>query len=202
MKEKERKYIMKKYKLISVIIVLSITAAYAVNMSACSDSNTEASDIIAESSSAIDDTKSDSVFSSLDEKESSSELDNIESGSTFDYPDKSEFSFSAEIHNSDVKSGDPFIIDCSLKNNSGRNFYIEHGTNIVTYIYNGDSEFHNANAILSTLKSDDKIKETLNIAAKKSGTITVKAEFRVKPDEYTDSYKTYTYTKEIEVNVQ
>lgn len=193
---------MKKYKLISVIIVLSITAAYAVNMSACSDSNTKASDIIAESSSVIDDTKSDSVFSSLDEEESSSELDNIESGSTFDYPDKSEFSFSAEIHNSDVKSGDPFIIDCSLKNNSGRNFYIEHGTHIVTYIYNGDSEFRSLVAILSTLKSNDEIKETLNIAAKKSGTITVKAEFRVKPDEYTDSYKTYTYTKEIEVNVQ
>lgn len=172
---------MKKYKLISVIMVLSITAAYAVNMSACSDSNTKASDIIAESSS---------------------ELDNIESGSTFDYPDKSEFSFSAEIHNSDVKSGDPFIIDCSLKNNSGRNFYIEHGTHIVTYIYNGDSEFRSLVAILSTLKSNNEIKETLNIAAKKSGTITVKAEFRVKPDEYTDSYKTYTYTKEIEVNVQ
>lgn len=193
---------MKKYKLISVIIVLSITAAYAVNMSACSDSNTKASDIITESSSVIDDTKSDSVFSSLDEEESSSELDNIESGSTFDYPDKSEFSFSAEIHNSDVKSGDPFIIDCSLKNNSGRNFYIEHGTHIVTYIYNGDSEFRSLVAILSTLKSNDEIKETLNIAAKKSGTITVKAEFRVKPDEYTDSYKTYTYTKEIAVNVQ
>lgn len=192
---------MKKYKLISVVMVLSITAAYAVNMSACSSSNTESSGIIAESSSVIDDTKSNSVFNTLDEEESSA-LDNIESGSTFDYPDKSEFSFSAEIHNSDVKSGDSFIIDCSLKNNSGRDFYIEHGTHIVTYIYNGDSEFHNAIAILSTLKSNDEIKETLNIAAKKPGTITVKAEFRVKPDEYTDSYKTYTYTEEIAVNVQ
>lgn len=147
---------MKKYKLISV--VLSITAAYAVNMSACSSSNTESSGIIAESSSVIDDTKSNSVFNTLDEEESSA-LDNIESGSTFDYPDKSEFSFSAEIHNSDVKSGDSFIIDCSLKNNSGRDFYIEHGTHIVTYIYNGDSEFHNAVAILSTLKVTMKLKK-------------------------------------------
>lgn len=184
------------------IFLMLIGCLFIVFMSACSDSNTEASDIIAESSSAIDDTKSDSVFSSLDEEKSSSELDNIESGSTFDYPDKSEFSFSAEIHNSDVKSGDSFVIDCSLKNNSDRDFYIEHGTHIVTYIYNGDSEFRSLVAILSTLKSNDEIKETLNIAAKKSGTITVKAEFRVKPDEYTDSYKTYTYTKEIEVNVQ
>lgn len=49
---------------------------------------------------------------------------------------------------------------------------------------------------------NNKKDKKLNIAAKKSGTITVKAELRVKPDEYTDSYKTYTYTKEIEVNVQ
>lgn len=164
-------------------------------MSACSNSSTE-------SSSVVDDTKSDSVFMPLVEEESSSTLDNIESGSTFKYPDQSDFSLSAEIKNSNVKSGDSFIIDCSLKNNSDRDFYIEHGSQTITYSYNGESEFYTLIAILTTFKSNDKLERTLNIAAEKSGTITVKAEIRVKPNKYSDSYKTYIYTKEIEVTVQ
>ncbi|MDE6150102.1 MAG: hypothetical protein K2F81_08435 [Ruminococcus sp.] len=182
-------------KIYNKTFLILIGCFLVIFMSACTNSNTE-------SSSVVEDTKSDSVFKPLDEEESSSELDNIEPGSTFDYPDKSEFSLSAKIQNSNVKSGGSFIIDCSLKNNSDRDFYIEHGSQTITYSYNGDSEFHNLIAILTTFKSNDEIKETLNIDAKKSGTIIVKAEIRVKPDEYTDSYKTYTYTKEIEVTVE
>ncbi len=182
-------------KICNKTFLILIICLFTIFMSACSNSSTE-------SSSAVDDTKSDSVFMPLDDEESSSTLDNIESGSPFKYPDQSDFSLSAEIKNSNVKSGDSFIIDCSLKNNSNRDFYIEHGSQIFTYSYNGESEFYTTVAILTTFKSNDKLERTLDIVAKKSGTITVKTEIRVKPNEYSDSYKTYIYTKEIEVTVQ
>lgn len=182
-------------KICNKVFFILIGCSFMMFMSACHNSDTE-------SSSVGDDTKSDSVFMPLYEEESSSTLDNIESGSTFKYPDQSEFSLSAEIKNSNVKSGDSFIIDCSLKNNSDRDFYIEHGSQIFTYSYNGESEFHTLVAILTNFKSNDKLERTLDIAAKKSGTITIETEIRVKPDAYSDFYKTYTFTKEIEVTVQ
>lgn len=182
-------------KICNKVFLILIGCLFMMLISACHNSDTE-------SSSVVDDTKSDSVFMPVDEEGSSSTLDNIESGSTFNYPDQSEFSLSTEIKNSNVKRGDSFIIDCSLTNNSDRDFYIEHGSQTFTYSYNGDSEFHTLAAILTTFKSNDKLEGTLDIAAKKSGTITVKTEIRVKPSEYSDFYKTYTYTKEIEVTVQ
>lgn len=120
----------------------------------------------------------------------------------FVYPNNSDFEFNAEIENVNIKKGESFVIDCQLKNSTDNTYHIEHGIDIVTFNYNGESEMMESLALLDTFSGKEKKEERLKIKAVKSGIITVKAEIYVKPDKYSDSSKKYTYEKQFNVTVQ
>ncbi len=122
----------------------------------------------------------------------------------FDYPDKSAFVFTADIQESTVKKGEPFIIHCSLKNTTDRDFFIKHGTQTITYLYNDDSEILNAIALFDTFKQGGTIDRELSIPAKKTGAITVTATIYITPEKYSDvsTQQEYKYTKTIDVTVR
>lgn len=142
-------------------------------------------------------------FSACSNTDSNSSIvDNSKSESNFNFPDKSDFSLSTNIENSNLKKGESFVINCCLKNNTERDFFIEHGVETITYSYNDVSECLNAISVLDTLNSSSEIKRKINIQAIESGVITVTATIRVKPAQYSDSYETYTYNQEINVTVE
>ncbi len=119
----------------------------------------------------------------------------------FNYPEKSEFVFEVSQENFSVRSGEVMTIDCSLKNISDRDYYIQHGVETITYSYNDLGEVMDAIAILENFKSNSEYNRTLEITANKSGKITVSATIYVKPSQYSDEYETYTYEKDIAVDV-
>lgn len=126
-----------------------------------------------------------------------------EKDSDFDYPSESDFTFTADIRDTAVRQGEPVIIDCSLTNDTNRDFYIEHGPETITYSYNDMSEAINAVAVLDTFKQGSCIERELSIPATTSGTITVTATIYVKPAQYADvdERREYTYVKDIAVTV-
>lgn len=72
----------------------------------------------------------------------------------FVYPEKSDFSFETDKDTLTVKSGEDIVIKCTLKNNSDRDYYIEHGEETITYSYNDFGEVINAIAVLHNFKSN------------------------------------------------
>lgn len=121
----------------------------------------------------------------------------------FNYPDQTAFTFTADIQKNTIQAGSPFIIQCSLKNTTDCDFFIEHGSQTITYSYNGDSENLNAISVLDTFAAGDTIDRELLIYAKKTGTITLTASFYIKPSQYAEraTFQEYTYTKTIFVTV-
>lgn len=128
--------------------------------------------------------------------------DNRKPENAFEYPDKSVFSFKCDIKETTVKKGETIIIDCSLENTSENDFYMEHGVETITYSYNNESEYMDAIALLDSFESSEKISRKLELEAKESGKIIVTAEIRLRPERYSESYKTYTYEKEFDVTVK
>lgn len=71
----------------------------------------------------------------------------------------------------------------------------------ITYSYNEISEVIDAVAVLDNFQSNSQISRRLNITVNESGKITVFATIYVKPAQYSDQNKTYTYKRNISVNV-
>ncbi len=120
---------------------------------------------------------------------------------SYNYPEKSDFVFEVSHDSIDIKKGEAITIECSLKNISNENYYIEHGMEAITYTYNELSENIETIAVLEQFKSDSVINRTLNITADKAGKITITASIDVKPSEFSDQYKTYTFEKDVVVNI-
>ena len=70
----------------------------------------------------------------------------------------------------------------------------------ITYSYNGISEEINAIAVLDNFKSNSEISRRLNITVNESGNIKVFATIYVKPSQYSDQNKVYTFERDILVN--
>ncbi len=118
----------------------------------------------------------------------------------FEYPEESDFEFKVSKDEIIAKKGEIITIDCTLKNVSNENYYIEHGVETITYSYNGISEEINAIAVLDNFKSNSEISRRLNITVKESGNIKVFATIYVKPSQYSDQNKVYTFERDILVN--
>lgn len=136
---------------------------------------------------------------SIDNKE----IDNNSTNSSvsFNYPEKSNFVFEVSKDNLVVRKDEIMTVDCSLKNISNKDYYIEHGIEAITYSYNEFSEEMDAAAVLDNFKSNSEINRSLSITANESGKITVFATIYVKPSQYSDQNKLYTFEKDIIVNV-
>lgn len=118
----------------------------------------------------------------------------------FEYPEESDFEFEVSKDEITAKKGEIVTIDCTLKNVSNENYYIEHGVETITYSYNEISEEINAIAVLDNFKSNSVISRRLNITVNESGNIQVFATIYVKPSQYSDQNKAYTFEKDILVN--
>ncbi len=131
------------------------------------------------------------------------EIDNQTNNSIvdFDYPEESDFEFVVSKDNLTVKKGETVTIDCVLKNLSNKNYYIEHGVETITYSYNEIGEELDAIAVLDDFQSNSEISRRLNITVNESGKITVSANIFVKPAQYSDQNKLYSFKKDIIVNV-
>lgn len=128
--------------------------------------------------------------------------DNSQKNPNFEYPDESDFSLSVKAEKTSIQKGEMFAVNCILTNNTDKDFYAEHGKEVITYSYNNSSENIDQIAVLSTFKSKSEINRTLNIEASSSGVITITATMRIKPSRYSDSSKVYTYTEKINVIVE
>ena len=162
----------KKYNILTMVLVCCLLI---VSICACSNTNTRI------------------------ESETGNTEDN---NTTFIYPSKTDFKFSVKIQKASIGVGESFVIECSLLNDTEREYFIEHGIETITYSYNNDAETLDSLSVLDTFKSGTEIKRDLNIEGKKSGKIIVTASIRVKPAQYSDSYETYTYTEQLDVIVQ
>lgn len=128
--------------------------------------------------------------------------ENSKVSSDFVFPEKSDFTFSCTIQDHTVNEGENFVISCSLINKSGRDLFIEHGIEAISYSYNAVSEEQDSLAVLDKFQAGEEIGRTLYIKAQTTGTITVMASIRVKPAQYSDAYETYEYNEQIEVVVK
>lgn len=117
------------------------------------------------------------------------------------YKQSPDFVFEVDKDNIEVNKFGKITLNCSLKNVSDKDFYIEHGAELITYSYNGESEEMDLIAVMDTFKSNTEINRTINLRANESGKIIVYATFDVKPEKFSDQGETYQYTKEIDVDV-
>ncbi len=114
-------------------------------------------------------------------------------------PAQEDFTLSVELQDDTVTSGESFVLECSLENHSGRNYHIHHFPEIITYSYNGDSEYRETLGDVSDFLDGEEICRTIEIPAAESGTITVTADFDV---ELNTGTLPYVYSQEFEVTVE
>ena len=115
------------------------------------------------------------------------------------YPAQDAFTLQVTLQNDTVSRGEPFVLECSLENRSGRNYHIHHLPEIISYSYNGDSEYRLAMGNVSDFLDGEEITRTIEIPAAESGTITVTADFEV---ELNTGTVPYTYSQDFEVTVE
>lgn len=134
--------------------------------------------------------------SSVTRTENTTEIQNS------DYKQSPDFVFEVDKDHITVNKWGKATINCSLKNVSDKDYFIEHGAETITYSYNGPTQEElELISIMDTFKSNSEINRTLNLRVTESGKITVYATFDVKPDKFSDQRETYQYTKEIDVEV-
>lgn len=122
--------------------------------------------------------------------------------SDFLYPEKADFSFKVTVKNPEAKKDENLVVECCLKNDTEREFFIEHGEETITYSCGDYSEEILAVAVLDTLKPGGEIKRTLNIENGAAEKVTVKASFYVKPERYSDEFREYTYVENIDLSAK
>ena len=114
-------------------------------------------------------------------------------------PAQEDFALSVELQNDTVQKGESYVLECSLENRSGRNYHIHHLPEIISYSYNGDSEYRLAMGNVSDFLDGEEITRTIEIPAAESGTITMTADFEV---ELNTGTVPYTYSQDFEVTVE
>ena len=118
-------------------------------------------------------------------------------------PAQEDFVLSVELQNDTVQKGESFVLECSLENTSGEDYYITHGEEAFSYTYNGNEEAILTMGVPEYFHNGDQLTRTMEISSITSGTITVRADFDVfltpNPE---GAFQPYTYSQDFTVTVE
>ena len=119
------------------------------------------------------------------------------------YPAQDAFTLQVTLQNDTVSRGEPFVLECSLENTSGEDYYITHGEEAFSYTYNGNEEAILTMGMPEYFHNGDQLTRTMEISSITSGTITVRADFDVfltpNPE---GAFQPYNYSQDFEVTVE
>ena len=179
---------MKKPRLFALVLALTLSV---LTLSGCAQPSEETPASQGEESSAV-------------QQESEPSSQGQSAGFTHTaYPPQDAFTLQVTLQNDTVPRGEPFVLECSLQNTSGEDYYIVHGGEVFSYAYNGSEESILAMGVPEYFHQGDQLTRTMEIPSTTSGTITVRADFDVflTPDPEGAS-QPYTYSQEFEVTVE
>lgn len=118
------------------------------------------------------------------------------------YPPLDAFTLQVELQSDTLPKGETFVLECSLKNDSGENYYLQQLPDFIGYTYNDYSEYALALGDFTYFRSGEEITRLIEIPATESGTITITADFDVCLSPGSQTSQPYQYIQDFEVTVE
>ncbi len=122
----------------------------------------------------------------------------------FEWPSNDDFSFEVNYDESAAKVNEEFEIHCKLTNTTERDYHIEHGSETITYDWDGKDEILLLISTMDVFESNGTIERTIKIRPTQAKTckLVLNASFSVTPEKNSNELKDYNYSKEFMIEVK